>query len=115
MSNPEHEQFKKSSKAYRHDRANGRKVVRKNILFDAQGLEIEGYSVGRVADMLGVSNQTIVNWERWGWIPKPTVTNRKIRVYTEHQVNLIKEFHIGKERGLPPAEVAQSIVSRWAA
>lgn len=51
----------------------------------------------RVAKILGITRQTLMNWETRGLIPKPTSPG-KHRLYTERQLDLLDELYssIGK-------------------
>lgn len=49
------------------------------------------HTSARVAAALGVSTQTLRNWEARGLIPEPSISS-KHRLYTEGQVNLLKKM-----------------------
>ena len=48
--------------------------------------------MGTVARNIGVSEQTIKNWQKRGWIPKP-VFESNWRWYTKTQANRIATLH----------------------
>ncbi|MCK5580764.1 MAG: MerR family transcriptional regulator [Candidatus Omnitrophica bacterium] len=50
-------------------------------------------TITEVADMLGVSSKTLARWEKVGKIRKPKRDWRGWRVYDEHDISKIKEFH----------------------
>lgn len=43
--------------------------------------EFELYTIGKVADMIGKSVETIRAWERHKVIPKPLFKSKKVRLY----------------------------------
>lgn len=53
----------------------------------------ELFSVGKVAKMIGVSTQTVREWERVSLIPTGIrVGRRRTRMWNKTQLDLIKEF-----------------------
>ena len=53
----------------------------------------EVFTIGQVAEQLGVSTSTLKNWEQHGYISKPRRVNlNKIRVYTREQIGEIAQF-----------------------
>lgn len=53
----------------------------------------ERLTITEVAEMLGVSPKTLARWEKVGKISKPKRDWRGWRVYTQHDIKQIKEFH----------------------
>jgi DNA-binding transcriptional regulator YiaG len=52
-----------------------------------------GYTFDHVAHLVGVTEQTIRNWESKGYALPPTVSTRP-RIYTGAQVNLLKSLKL---------------------
>lgn len=50
------------------------------------------YSIGKVADMLEVSTQSLRLWERHQLIPKPNRSLTNMRRYTDDDINAIREY-----------------------
>ena len=50
------------------------------------------YSIGRAAEMLEVSPQSLRKWERQGLIPKPHRRPTDRREYTDEDIKAIIEF-----------------------
>ena len=50
------------------------------------------YKISQVALMLGVSTQSLRNWEANGYIPKSHRRPTKHREYTDEDVKAIQEF-----------------------
>jgi DNA-binding transcriptional regulator YiaG len=59
----------------------------------------------RVARILGITRQTLMNWETRGLIPKPT-TPGKHRLYTDRQLDLLDELY--SSIGKPDFELVKS-------
>lgn len=74
--------------AYREARRKGLKVSR-TLTRMVNGVPVEVFTSGYVADKLKCSPQLIRNWEARGWIPKPLFSD-KHRLYTARQVELMK-------------------------
>lgn len=55
------------------------------------------YTSARVAALLGISTQTLRNWEARGMIPKPTLPG-KHRLYTKRQVELLSALIAAETR-----------------
>jgi DNA-binding transcriptional MerR regulator len=51
----------------------------------------EVFRIGKVAEMIGRSDQTIRDWEETGIIPKPIVQSAH-RYYTQSQVIMLREL-----------------------
>lgn len=57
----------------------------------------------RVAAILGITRQTLMNWEGRGLVPRP---QGKHRLYTEKQVDLLEDLH--QSLNTPDLESAKS-------
>lgn len=81
---------RESAADYRDRRASGEKIetVRTRVV---KGKTVEVFTSGYVADRVGVSSQSIVNWSQRGWIP-PCLFNEKHRLYTKHQIAQIRRI-----------------------
>lgn len=55
------------------------------------GEQVEVYRIGKVAEMVGRTEQVIRNWEKKKWIPEPRV-DATHRYYTKNQVKILREF-----------------------
>ncbi|MDQ4076690.1 MAG: MerR family transcriptional regulator [Chloroflexota bacterium] len=63
------------------------------------------YSIGDVAETLGVHPQTLRNWERAGLI-KPTRVGGNRRVYFDEDMELLRYIlHLEREEGLRVAGI----------
>lgn len=51
-----------------------------------------GYSIGRTAELLNVSVQSLRNWEKQNAIPRPDRRPTGHREYTEADIEAIKEY-----------------------
>jgi DNA-binding transcriptional regulator YiaG len=47
----------------------------------------------RVAKILGITRQTLMNWEERGLIPRPTASTGTRRLYTEKQLDLLDDLY----------------------
>jgi DNA-binding transcriptional MerR regulator len=62
---------------------------------------------GEVAQLIGSSKQTVLNWLRAGWIEEPSRNQKNnYRMWTEHDVTRIREML--RERNLDKARHRQS-------
>ena len=50
------------------------------------------YSIGEVAKMFDISTNSLRNWEKLGFIPRPNRTLTERRRYTDKDVQAIKDF-----------------------
>lgn len=76
------------ARQYRLDRKSGvkvRRVYRRNV----SGKDVELFGSAHTADILGISAQTLLNWERRGWIPFVTSESGGHRMYSSKQIDLI--------------------------
>lgn len=60
------------------------------ILHD--GVSALAFPISYVAKEFGCTRQNIINWEKKGWIPKPTIDMRA-RHYLKHQFALMFKLH----------------------
>lgn len=51
-----------------------------------------GYSIGRAAEILNVSVQSLRSWENQGLIPKPERRPTGRREYSDEDIEAIKEY-----------------------
>lgn len=111
------------AKDYRQKRKAGAKVQRvyhRTI----NGRSVQVFSLGRVADDHGTYPQMLINFEKRGWIPEPTIKEHH-RLYTEKQARLIgevleryevlkKDTNLSRKGlGFMMQENFQKIVRRW--
>lgn len=88
-SDPEKQQKARvAAKAYRARVKSGHSVSR-TLTREVSGKPVEVLSSGVIADDIGCSRQMLINWEKRGWIPQPTFSD-KHRLYTTDQADLIK-------------------------
>lgn len=79
---------RKAAASYRKARKKGHAISR-TLHRDVNGVQVEVFSTGMVADESGCSSQALRNWETKGYIP-PSIFPDRHRLYTRHQVELIK-------------------------
>ena len=89
------------AKDYREKRKAGAKVERVYYR-EINGLDVEVYSLGYVADQVGTYSQMLINFEKRGWIPTPTIKEHH-RLYTQRQalliINTVKLYKkLGKQK-----------------
>lgn len=104
---------KASAKNYRQRRAEGGRVeqVRKRML---DGVHVEVFTTGYVADHVGVTSQSIVNWSKRGWVP-PCVFEESHRLYTRHQIKQIRRIAKSKRKEDSKSfnKMLESIKTNW--
>ena len=79
------------AKLYRDSKRNGRAIERE-LYRTVNGSNVQVYTSGQVAEIIGRTPQMLRNWQSNGWIPQPSIPG-KHRLYTDNQVDLIDEFN----------------------
>jgi hypothetical protein len=74
---------------YRKERQKGLKVSRV-LMREINGVPVEVFTPGYIADRIGTSAQVLRSWEEREWIPVPIFEDAKHRLYTGRQVALIR-------------------------
>ena len=69
------------------------------------------YRINVVAEMTGVSAATLRAWERRYGFPVPSRTESSYRIYTDHDVSLIRRMQELCAEGLSPAEAASALLA----
>jgi MerR family transcriptional regulator, light-induced transcriptional regulator len=69
------------------------------------------YRIQSVAEMTGVSAATLRAWERRYGIPAPQRTASAYRLYTDHDVELVKRVRELCDSGIAPAQAAQMVLA----
>ncbi len=69
------------------------------------------YRIQSVAEMTGVSAATLRAWERRYGIPAPQRTASAYRLYTDHDIELIKRVRELCDGGMAPAQAAQLVLA----
>lgn len=86
------------AKGYREKRKAGAKVERVYYR-EINGMDVEVYSLGYVADQVGSYSQMLINFEKRGWIPVPTIEEHH-RLYTQKQaLQIISAVKLYKKLG----------------
>jgi MerR HTH family regulatory protein len=80
---------RRSAARYRKERQQGLKVQR-TLRREVNGISVEVFTSGYIADRAGCSPQVLRGWETRGWIPPTIFPNEKHRLYTARQVALIR-------------------------
>ncbi len=83
------EKARKAAAEYRRARREGEKV-RRTLLREIGGKTVEVFTSGYVSDRIKYSPQVLRGWEERGWIPATLFPEDKHRLYTAHQVALMK-------------------------
>lgn len=73
---------------------------------------VEVFKIGKVAEMIGRSAQTIRLWESKKSIPTPTFDEPQ-RIYTYHQIELMKGLAKAINEKFDLGEVINDIWNRW--
>ena len=81
---------RESAARYRARRAEGQKVEQVRFR-ELDGEKVQVFTSGYVADRVGVSSQSIVNWSARGWIP-PCLFDERHRLYTKKQIIQIRRI-----------------------
>lgn len=81
---------RKAAAKYRRDRQRGLIQVRRTLSRTLNGVAVTVYTSGHVTDRIQCSPQVLRSWEERGWLPRPIFEGEKHRLYTAHQVGLIK-------------------------
>jgi MerR family transcriptional regulator, light-induced transcriptional regulator len=69
------------------------------------------YRINVVAEMTGVSAATLRAWERRYGFPVPSRTASSYRVYTDHDVALIRRMQELCDEGMSPADAAAAVLA----
>ena len=93
-----------AAKAYRDKQAEGRT--------DLPPLRAGLATSSRVALIIGITRQTLMNWEERGLIPKPT-TRGKHRLYTENQVDLLDSLYAAMRAGDDVESAKTELWATW--
>jgi DNA-binding transcriptional MerR regulator/methylmalonyl-CoA mutase cobalamin-binding subunit len=71
------------------------------------------FRIQAVSELTGVAETTLRAWERRYGIPSPERTATGYRLYTQHQVDQVREMlRLCEEEGLAPAEAARTLQSK---
>ncbi len=64
------------------------------------------YRISAVAELSGVAAATIRAWERRYGIPAPSRTGSSYRLFSDHDVELVRQLKLHTENGLAPQQAA---------
>lgn len=70
------------------------------------------YRINAVSKMTGVSTSTLRAWERRYGLPVPSRTDTAYRMYSDHDVALIRKVVELGERGIAPSEAAALVLEQ---
>ena len=84
------EKARQAAAEYRQRRAEGERVEQVRMR-RVHGEMIPVFTTGYVADRVGTTAQSIINWTKRGWIPAP-IFDEKHRLYTKHQISQIRRI-----------------------
>jgi DNA-binding transcriptional MerR regulator/methylmalonyl-CoA mutase cobalamin-binding subunit len=74
--------------------------------------DVGRYRIQAVADMTGVSAATLRAWERRYGIPTPKRTASSYRLYSERDIELVKQVRELCDAGMAPSQAAREVLAR---
>ncbi|HGG56710.1 MAG TPA: MerR family transcriptional regulator, partial [Nannocystis exedens] len=70
------------------------------------------YRIQAVAEMTGISAATLRAWERRYGVPMPKRTSAAYRVYSDHDVEIVRVVRQLCEAGMAPSQAAREVLAR---
>jgi hypothetical protein len=89
------------------------KRPRKPRTLDVNGKKVEFWSVGRMANTLGVCNRTITNLEKVGSIPINHLLDKRRRWWPADFVLWLKPFFEARQNGISAQEFHRRVWTGW--